>query len=173
MNKLGMAKRVQVIAALMEGASINSTVRMTGISKPTILKLIVDLGTACKQFHDKTVINVKSRQIQCDEILAFCYAKQKNVATAKRKDLAHGDIWTWTALDADSKLMVSWIVGGRDSEYAMALMDDLRGRLANRVQLTTDGHKAYLNAVDEAFGIDIYYAMLVKLFGESADAQKL
>lgn len=156
----------------MEGANINSTVRMTGISKPTILKLIVDLGAACKQFHDETVRNVRSRKIQCDEIWAFCYSKKKNVASAKRKDLAHGDIWTWTALDADSKLMVSWIVGGRDSEYAMALMDDLRGRLANRVQLTTDGHKAYLNAVEEAFGADIDYAMLVKLYGESAESQR-
>src|SRR5258708_1321394 len=110
----------------------------------------------------------KAKRIQCDEIWSFCYSKQKNVATAKRQDLAYGDVWTWTGLDADSKLIVSWMVGGRDSDYAMGLMDDLRSRLANRVQLTTDGHRAYLEAIEGAFGGDIDYAMLVKLANDDA-----
>ena len=111
-------------------------------------------------------------RLQCDEIWSFCYAKNKNVPTAKRKDVAYGDVWTWTGLDADSKLIVSWMVGARDSDYAMGLMDDLRSRLANRVQLTTDGHRAYLEAVEGAFGGDVDYAQLVKLYGPSHDAFK-
>ena len=112
------------------------------------------------------VKDVKAKRIQCDEIWSFCYAKQKNVAQAKRKDVAYGDVWTWTGLDADSKLIVSWMVGGRDSDYAMGLMGDLRSRL------TTDGHRAYLDAVEGAFGGDVDYAMLVKLFGASPESAK-
>ena len=140
--------------------------RITGVSINTVTKLLIDAGLACAAFHDENVHGVKARRIQCDEIWSFCYAKQKNVATAKAAPVWAGDVWTWTALDSDSKMIVSYLVGGRDGEYAMAFMDDLRGRLANRVQLTTDGHKAYLNAVEEAFGDDIDYGMLVKLYGE-------
>jgi IS1 family transposase len=119
----------------------------------------------CAEFHDRAVRGVKSQRVQCDEVWSFCYAKAKNVATAKRKDLAYGDIWLWTALDADSKLIVSWKVGGRDADYALALMDDLRQRVTTRMQLTTDGHTPYLQAVEDAFGADIDYSMLIKLYG--------
>jgi IS1 family transposase len=152
---------------LCEGSSMRSIERVAGVSFPAIDKLLRDAGMACAEFHDHAVRGVKSQRVQCDEIWAFCYAKAKNVPTAKRKDLASGDIWTWTAIDADSKLILSWQVGGRDADYALALMDDLRQRLANRVQLTTDGHRAYLEAVEEAFGADIDYAMLIKLYGAS------
>lgn len=142
--------------------------RITGVSLNTVSKLLIDAGIACAKFHDEAVRGVKASRIQCDEIWSFCYAKAKNVPTAKAAPERAGDVWTWTALDSDSKLIVSYLVGGRDSEYAMAFMDDLRDRLANRVQLTTDGHKAYLQAVEEAFGADIDYAQLVKLYGEGS-----
>jgi IS1 family transposase len=128
-------------------------------------KLLRDAGSACAGFHDRAVRGVKSRRVQCDEVWSFCYAKAKNVATAKRKDLAYGDIWLWTALDADSKLVVSWKVGNRDADYALALMNDLRQRVTTRMQLTTDGHSPYLRAVEESFGSNIDYSMLVKLYG--------
>lgn len=140
--------------------------RVTGVALDTVTKLLIDAGKACAAYHDEHVRGVNAARIQCDEIWAFCYAKQKNVADAKAPPAGAGDVWTWTALEAQSKLIISYLVGGRDGEYALALMDDLRGRLANRVQLTTDGHKAYLNAVEEAFGDDIDYAQLVKLYGE-------
>src|SRR5689334_13861481 len=151
---------------LCEGSSMRSTSRVVDVSINTVTKLLVDAGTACAEYHDAHVRNVKAKRIQCDEIWAFCYSKQKNVKSAKAAVDGAGDVWTWTALETETKLMVSYLSGSRDSEYAMALMDDLRGRLANRVQLTTDGHKAYLNAVEEAFGDDIDYAMLVKLRSE-------
>jgi IS1 family transposase len=141
--------------------------RITGVSINTVTKLLEDAGAACAAYHDEHVRNVKAKRIQCDEIWSFCYSKQKNVATAKRQDLAFGDVWTWTAIATESKLIVSYLSGGRDGEYAWALMDDLRKRLDNRVQLTTDGHKAYLSAVEDAFGDDIDYAMLVKLYGNA------
>lgn len=140
--------------------------RVTGVALNTVTKLLIDAGKACAAYHDEHVRGVKATRIQCDEIWAFCYSKQKNVADAKAPPAGAGDVWTWTALEAQSKLLVSYLVGGRDGEYAMALMDDLRLRLANRVQLTTDGHKAYLQAVEEVFGDDIDYAQLVKLYGE-------
>jgi IS1 family transposase len=140
--------------------------RVVDVSINTVTKMLVDAGLACARFHGEAVRGVKAQRIQCDEIWSFCYAKAKNVPTAKAAPERAGDVWTWTALDSASKLVISYLIGGRDSEYAMAFMDDLRGRLANRVQLTTDGHKAYLSAVDEAFGIDIDYAQLVKLYGE-------
>jgi IS1 family transposase len=146
--------------------------RVTGVSFNTVTKLLIDAGKACAAYHDEHVRGVKATRIQCDEVWAFCYSKQKNVATAKAAPEGAGDVWTWTALEATSKLLVSYMVGGRDSEYAMALMGDLRGRLANRVQLTTDGHRAYLSAVEEAFGDDIDYAQLVKLYGEAPEAAK-
>jgi IS1 family transposase len=165
MNKLPIAKRAQILSMLCEGSSMRAIERITGVSINTVTKLLVDAGKACDAYHDEHVRGVKATRIQCDEVWAFCYSKQKNVASAKAAPEGAGDVWTWTALEADSKLLVSYMVGGRDSDYAMALMDDLRGRLANRVQLTTDGHKAYLSAVEEAFGADIDYGMLVKLYG--------
>lgn len=146
--------------------------RVTGVSLNTVTKLLIDAGKACGAYHDEHVRGVKATRIQCDEVWAFCYSKQRNVATAKAAPEGAGDVWTWTALEATSKLIVSYMVGGRDSEYAMALMDDLRGRLAMRVQLTTDGHRAYLNAVEEAFGDDIDYAQLIKLYGDAPEAAK-
>jgi transposase-like protein len=162
MNKLPLAKRVQILAMLCEGSSMRSISRVVDVSINTVSKLLIDAGRACAAFHDETVRCVKADRVQVDEIWSFTYAKHKNVATAKRKDLAHGDTWTWTAIEAGSKLLVSWLVGARDGEYALAFMDDLRQRLANRVQLTSDGHTAYLEAVEEAFGDDIDYARLVK-----------
>ena len=172
MNKLPHAKRTHILNLLCEGSSLRAISRVVDVSINTVTKLLVDAGEACAAYHDEHVRNVKAKRVQCDEIWSFCYAKQRNVKDAKAAPEGAGDVWTWTALDAESKLMVSYLVGGRDSEYAWALMDDLRGRLANRVQLTTDGHKAYLNAVEDAFGDDVDYAMLVKLYGEAPEAQK-
>lgn len=171
MNKLPMQTRVMILNMLCEGSSMRSISRMTGVSINTVSKLLVDAGKACAAFHDETVRGVTAERVQCDEIWSFTYAKQKNVADAKAAPEEAGDTWTWTALDSDSKLIVSYLVGGRDSEYANAFMDDLAGRLANRVQLTTDGHKAYLEAVEGAFGADVDYAMLVKLYGEPKGKQ--
>jgi len=137
------------------------------VSFNTVAKLLKDAGEASLQMHDELVKGVKASRVQCDEIWSFTYCKEKNVETAKAAPDGAGDLWTWTALDADSKLIVSYFVGNRSGDAAMTLMDDLRGRLANRVQLTTDGHKAYLNAVEESFGADVDYAMLVKLYGEA------
>jgi IS1 family transposase len=172
MNRLPRDKRIQILSMLCEGSSMRSISRVADVSINTVDKLLRDAGEACVAFHDEHVRNVNSRRVQCDEIWSFIYSKQKNVATAKRKDLAYGDVWTWTAIDADSKLILSYLVGGRDSEYAMMVMDDLRSRLVNRVQLTTDGHKAYLEAVEGAFGGDVDYAMLVKLYGEAPEKDK-
>src|SRR3954471_10022018 len=165
MNKLPIVKRAQILSMLCEGSSMRAITRVTGVSINTVTKLLVDAGKACDAYHDGHVRGVKATRIQCDEVWAFCYSKQKNVADAKAAPEGAGDVWTWTALEASSKLLISYMVGNRDGEYAAALMDDLRGRLANKVQLTTDGHKAYLQAVEEAFGADIDYAMLVKLYG--------
>lgn len=166
-----MQTRVMILSMLCEGSSMRSISRMTGVSINTVSKLLVDAGKACAAFHDETVRNVSAERVQCDEIWSFTYAKQKNVEEAKAAPEEAGDTWTWTALDSDSKLIISYLVGGRDSEYANAFMDDLAGRLANRVQLTTDGHKAYLEAVEGAFGADVDYAMLVKLYGEPKGKQ--
>jgi IS1 family transposase len=171
MNKLPLAKRVQILSMLCEGSSMRSISRVADVSINTVYKLLEAAGPVCTRFHDATVRGVASKRIQCDEAWAFCYAKQKNVATAKSAPEDAGDVWTWTALDADTKLILSWAVGGRDAGYALALMDDLRGRLVNRVQLTTDGHRAYLEAVEEAFGADIDYGMLVKLYGAETGGQ--
>jgi len=166
MNKLPLAKRTQILAMLCEGSSMRSISRIADVSINTVSKLLVEAGEACLAIHDETVRNVKASRIQCDEIWSFCYAKAKNVPTAKAAPEGSGDVWTWTAIDADSKLMVSYFVGDRGAESAMILMDDLRARLANRVQLTTDGHRAYLEAVEGAFGADVDFAQLVKLYGE-------
>lgn len=151
---------------------MRSISRVVDVSINTVSKLLVEAGKACADFHDVTVRNVTSKRIQCDEIWSFTYAKAKNVPTAKRQDLAYGDTWTWTGIDADSKLILSWLVGGRDSDYAIGFMDDLRDRLANRVQLTTDGHRAYLEAVEGAFGGDVDYGMLIKIYGAAPESAK-
>jgi IS1 family transposase len=172
MNKLSTADRARILHLLCEGMSIRAITRLTGASKNTVAKLLVDAGKACAAYHDANVRDVKASRIECDEIWSFTYAKQKNVATAKDAPEGAGDTWTWTAIDRDSKLIVSYLVGGRDAEYAMEFMDDLRARLANRVQLTTDGHRAYLEAVEGAFGGDVDYAQLVKIYGNAPDAFK-
>ena len=170
MNKLPLAKRTQILAMLCEGSSMRSISRVADVSINTVSKLLVEAGEACLAIHDETVRNVKASRVQCDEIWSFCHAKQKNVPTAKAAPDGAGDVWTWTAIDADTKLIVSYFVGDRGGESAMILMDDLRARLANRVQLTTDGHKAYLEAVEGAFGADVDYAQLVKLYGPTMTA---
>lgn len=165
MNRLSSEDRTRILHLLCEGQSIRAITRLTGASKNTVAKLLADAGKVCMAYHDANVRNVKAERVQVDEIWSFTYAKQKNVATAKAAPEGAGDTWTWTAIDADSKLIVSYLVGGRDAEYAMWFMDDLRSRLANRVQLTSDGHRAYLEAVEGAFGADVDYAQLVKLYG--------
>lgn len=172
MNKLPLHKRVQILSMLCEGSSMRSISRVTGVSINTVSKMLVDAGNACAAFHDAAVRNVEAKRIQADEVWSFCYAKQKNVAKAKAAPEEAGDVWTWTAIDADSKLIVSYLVGDRDASYADAFMGDLAGRLANRVQLTTDGHKTYLEAVEGAFGADVDYAMLVKIYGEPQGAKQ-
>ena len=144
---------------------MRSISRTTGVSINTVTKLLVDAGMACAEYHHNTVRNVRSKRVQCDEIWSFCYTKQSNRLDAVNPPEKAGDVWTWTALDADSKLIISYLVGGRDSGYALEFMDDVRKRLANRVQLTTDGHRAYMEAVEDAFGADVDYAQLVKLYG--------
>jgi IS1 family transposase len=166
MHKLASSERARILHLLCEGQSIRSITRVTGVSKNTVAKLLSDAGAACMAYHDAHVRDVKAKRIQVDEIWSFTYAKQKNVATAKSAPEGAGDTWTWTAIDADSKFVVSYFVGGRDGECAMWFMDDLRARLGRRVQLTSDGHKAYLEAVEGAFGADIDYAMLIKMYGE-------
>lgn len=171
MRKLDSKTRALIIRLLVEGNSIRATARIADVSKNTVNKLLIDAGKACGKFHDEHVRDVKASVIQCDEIWSFTYAKQKNVATAKDAPEGAGDTWTWTALDSETKLIVSYMVGGRDGEYAIGFMDDLRSRLANRVQLTTDGHKAYLEAVEGAFGGDVDYAQLIKLYGGTTGQQ--
>jgi IS1 family transposase len=165
MNALTTDRRSQIIRLLVEGNSIRSITRICDVSKNTVTKLLVDIGRACQQFHNEHVVNVKSERVQCDEIWSFCYAKQKNVTQDMPE--GSGDVWTWTAIDADSKLIVSWFVGDREAGSAYEFMNDVAERLANRVQLTTDGHRAYLTAVERAFDNDIDFAQLVKMYGGS------
>jgi len=168
MNRLPLETRVQILSMLCEGSSMRSISRITGVSINTVSKLLIDAGTACAAFHDATVRNVPAKAVQCDEIWSFSYAKQKNVKFAKAAPDAARDVWTWTALDADSKLIVSWHVGDRSAYTGTAFMQDLKARLANRVQLTTDGHKAYLKAVLDV-GFEADYAMLNKIFATDYD----
>jgi IS1 family transposase len=170
MNKLPIAKRVQILSLLCEGASMRAISRVADVSINTVAKLLADAGETCAIHHFNTIVGVKSKRVQCDEIWSFCYAKQKNVPSAKAAPVGAGNVWTWTALDADTKLIVSYFVGGRDAECANFFMDDLRFRIDGRMQLTTDGHGVYLDAVAGAFGEDgVHYAMLVKLYGEPAE----
>ena len=164
MKTLTTSDRARVVSALVEGNSIRSTVRITGIAKNTVAKLVVDLGDACMAYHDEHVRNLRVRRLQCDEIWQFVGAKAKN-ARADKKAEGWGDTWTWTAIDADTKLCVSYLVGGRDGGWAKEFMEDCASRIRNRVQITTDGHKAYLEAVENAFGADIDYAQLQKIYG--------
>lgn len=169
MNKLSIEKRAQILNLLVEGSSLRATSRIAGVSINTVTKLLIDAGNTCQRFHDAKVLNLKSKRVQCDEIWSFVYAKEKNVPEEK-KDTA-GDIWTWTALDADSKLIVSWYVGDRSADSANIFMQDVAGRISTVIQLTTDGHKPYLEAVEDAFvGID--YAILVKLYGQSGNQKE-
>ncbi len=165
MNRLPLKRQKQIIAALCEGCSIRSTVRMTGASKNTILKLLESVGKACIAFHDANVKGVKSKRIECDEIWTFVKKKAKRIPESQKDVLGIGDAWTWTAIDADSKLIVSFLIGKRDLNYARAFIEDVASRLSNRVQLTTDGLKAYLQAVEDTFGADVDYSVLNKIYG--------
>ena len=165
LNKLSLDRQAQVIKVLCEGNSIRSTARITDTAINTVVKLLKNVGVACAKYQDEHLINLTCQTIQCDEVWSFCYSKQKNVPEDKRGRFGYGDVWTYTALDADTKLIASWAVGLRDVGYAFEFMKDLRSRLANRVQLTTDGYRVYLTAVEDVFGADVDYAMLVKLYG--------
>jgi IS1 family transposase len=164
MKRLTMEQKTRVVAALVEGNSIRSTVRMTGVAKNTVLKLVLDLADGCAAYHDRAVRNLKVRRLQCDEIWQYVGSKAKNTRPEK-KAIGWGDVWTWTGLDADTKLCVSYLVGGRDLGWAKEFMHDCASRIRNRVQITTDGHKSYLEAVEDAFGADIDYAQLQKIYG--------
>jgi len=165
MNKLPISKKVQIINLLVEGSSLRATSRIADVSINTVTKLLVDVGRACEKFNDEKVRGIKASKIQADEIWSFVYSKQKNVPDGMENEA--GDVWTWTALDSDSKLIVSWFVGDRTAVSANTFMQDVASRLSNRVQLTTDGHSAYLSAVDNAFANDIDFAQLVKIYGAS------
>jgi IS1 family transposase len=169
MRKLALKCRIQILNLLCEGMSMRAIARISDVSFNTVAKLLIDAGTVCAEMHDEMVQGVKASRIQCDEIWAFNYCKQKTVASAKAAPADAGDIWTWTGIDADSKLIVSYLVGDRSGDAAMELMDDLRSRLANRVQLSTDGHRAYLEAVEGAFGCDVDYAQIIKMYGPTID----
>jgi IS1 family transposase len=171
MNRLTIEKRAQIISALVEGNSLRSVVRMTGAAMNTVLKLLADMGQASLEYQNKAMRNLSCKRIQCDEIWQFCYAKEKNVPEELRGKFGYGDVWTWVALCADTKIVPTWMVGGRDAGTAFAFMQDLAARLASRVQLTTDGHRAYLSAVESAFGSEIDYAMLVKMYGNDSSKE--
>jgi transposase len=162
MNKLTRTKRAQVIAALVEGSSIRSTVRMTGVSMMTVLKLLREIGEVCRRYQDEQFRNLTCKRIQVDEIWSFCRAKARNVPEDHKNEFGWGDVWTWVAIDADTKLVPSWLIGNRGLVCATEFIADLKGRLAHRVQLTSDGYHQYLRAVESAFGSDIDYAILMK-----------
>lgn len=170
MNKLSIEQKATVLRSLVEGNSIRATVRMTGVAKNTIAKLLVEVGEAAAEFHNTTVNHIVSKRVQTDEIWSFVYAKEKNVPQEKRTEVkSAGDVWTWTAIDADTKLIISWFVADRSLESAVTFMKDVRSRLANRVQLTTDGLKNYLVAVDHAFDYQVDYAQLIKMYTGNQD----
>lgn len=171
MNKLPIEKRAQILNLLVEGMSMRAASRIADVSINTVTKLLVDAGTACAEYQDAALRNLPCKRVQCDEIWAFCYSKQKNIPAEVQGVFGYGDVYTWTAICADTKIIPCWHVGRRDGGAAKLFVDDLAGRLANRVQLTTDGHKPYLSAVEDAFGAGIDYAMLVKLYGADANGQ--
>jgi IS1 family transposase len=166
MNRLALDRRSQVVAALVEGTSINATCRMTGVSKHTVLNLLRDIGCACAAYHNANVRNLRVRRVQADEIWSFVYGKDKNL-TLEQVQSGLGSVWTWKAIDADTKLVISYTIGDRGADTAKAFMQDVASRISNRIQLTTDGHRVYADAVEDAFGADIDYAMLVKIYGAS------
>jgi IS1 family transposase len=168
MNKLDVKQRVAVIASLVEGNSLRATVRMTGVAMNTILKLLAELGRACAEYQDKALRNLTCKRIQCDEIWQFCYAKAKNVPDDKQGRFGFGDVWTWVAMDADTKLVPSFMVGRRDLATARTFIGDLASRLSRRVQITTDGLRVYAEAIEGAFGCEVDYAMLVKIYGNES-----
>jgi IS1 family transposase len=172
MKTLTTSERARILHLLCEGMAIRAICRTTGVSKNTVAKLLADVGKVCMAYHDEHVRDLTSKRIQVDEAWAFIYAKQKNVAAAKAAPEGAGDVWTWVAMDADTKLVAGYFVGGRDGECAKWFIDDVATRLANRVQLTSDGHRAYLEAVEGAFGADVDYAQLVKIYGASPDGSK-
>ncbi len=172
MNRLPLEKRIQIISLLTEGTSLRATSRLADVSINTVTKLLVEVGTACQAYHDEHVKNVTAKRVQCDEVWSFVYAKDKNIPEEKQGLHGIGSVWTWVALDSESKLAISWLVGNRDAEFANMFMQDVKARLAHRVQLTTDGLKAYLEAVEDNFGADIDYAQLIKLYGESLDKER-
>lgn len=164
MNRLPMSKRVQILGCLTEGMSLRATSRLADVSINTVTKLLVDVGTACELYQLEKLVGIKAKRVQCDEIWSFCYSKEANTPPNMRGMEGRGDVYTWVALDSDSKLVISWLVGKRIQEHAIAFMKDVAARLATRVQLTTDGHRGYLSAVEGAFGMDVDYAMLQKLY---------
>ncbi len=172
MNKLSSETRARILHLLCEGNSIRATVRLTGASKNTIAKLLVTAGQACMDYQDRTLVNLKCKRIEVDELWSFVGSKEKNVPADRKNTGEMGDVWTWVSICAESKLVPVWYIGDRDSEAAMFFMDKLAKRLANRVQLTSDGHAPYLEAVEGAFGADIDYAMLIKIYGKSSDNEK-
>ena len=172
MNTLPRYKKVLILKCLTEGMSIRAVARIADVSRNTVTKLVIDAGKACADYQDRTLRGLACQRVQVDEAWCFVYAKAKNVPRAKSAPAEAGDVWTWVAMDADTKLVPSWRVGDRSGATAIDLMDDLRARLTNRVQITSDGHKAYLEAVEGAFGGDVDYAQLIKLYGEAPDAEK-
>ncbi len=170
MNKLSRDARAQILGMMVEGVSIRAISRMTEASKNTVVKLLADAGEAFSDYQDRTLRGLTCKRVQVDEIWAFVYAKAKNVAGAKAAPEGAGDCWTWMAIDADTKLIPSFYVGARDADAAQTFIADLAGRLANRVQLTSDGHKPYLEAVEQSFGAAIDYAMLIKHYGAPVGA---
>jgi IS1 family transposase len=172
MNRLSIEKKVAVVSALCEGCSVRSTSRMTGVAKGTILSLLGDVGRACASYHSRVVRGVSARQIEVDEIWSFVGAKQKNVKPERAEKEICGDVWTFVAIEADTKLVISWLVGGRDAGFATEFLRDVQSRLTNRVQLTTDGHQMYLSAVPDSFGDDIDFGQVVKIYGNDPEDEK-
>jgi IS1 family transposase len=171
-NVISTEKKIAVISALVEGCSVRSTVRMTGVSKGAVLRLLVSVGNACAEYQDRVIRNVAAKRVQVDEIWSFVGCKEKNVTAEKMEAGICGDVWTFTAIEAQTKLVVSWLVGRRDAGCATEFLRDVESRLSNRVQLTTDGHKMYLAAVPDAFASEVDYAQLVKVFGNDPEGQK-
>lgn len=172
MNRLSRSERAQIIRLLVEGNSIRSASRITGFAQNTIMKLLRDLGAACAEYQDRTLRNLTTESVECDEVWSFCHAKERNVPDEKKGQFGYGDVWTWTAIDQDSRLLISWLVGTREADDALAFALDLRSRLANRVQITTDGHLGYLSAIERAFGSDVDYAMLIKQYGKDTSESR-
>jgi IS1 family transposase len=172
MNQLSTERRAQVVGCLTEGMSIRATGRVTGVAKNTVTKLLVELGQACADYQDTALVNLSCRRIECDEIWSFCYSKQKNVAPEHEGEFGYGDVWTWVALDADTKLVPSWLVGERTVIDAYTFLSDLKSRLRGRVQMTTDGHRPYLTVMEPLFGSDgIDFAMLHKMYGNEGGSE--